>query len=137
MGLEADTVSEQVESEPVVHLMVAVLAVGGYSLQRAWNLLPSLQKEGLTDSKAVEDYDEAEIVRRLSRSGYDRGPIVTASMAKRLMALHTAVRNGVLAQTVRLLREDRVKDAEKVLRTVKGVGPVVFNQFAVLEGAMK
>jgi len=130
-------VSEQVKSEQVVHLVVAVLAVGGYSLHRAWNLRANLQKEGLTDSKAVEKCDEAEIVRRLAKSGYDRGPSVTLSMAKRLMALHAAVRDGVLAQVVRLLRDDRVKDAEKVLCAVKGVGPMVFNQFARLEGATK
>jgi hypothetical protein len=129
--------SEQVEPEQVVHLVVAVLAVGGYSLQRAWNLLASLQKEGLTDSKAVEKYDEAEVVRRLARSGYNRGPTVTPSMAKRLMALHAAVRDGVLAQAVRLLQDGRIKDAEKVLCTIKGVGPMVFNQFVMLERVMK
>jgi len=130
-------VSEQLESESVVHLMVAVLAVGGYSLQRAWNLLESLKKEGLTNPKVVEKCDEAEVVRRLARSGYDRGPTVTWSMAMRIMALHAAVRGGVLAQAVRLLRDGRVKDAEKVLCEVKGVGPTVFKHFAVLEGATK
>jgi hypothetical protein len=129
--------SEQVESAQVVHLVVAVLAVGGFSLQRAWNLIASFQTEGLTDSKAVEKYDEAEVVRRLARSGFNRGPTVTTSMAKRLMALHVAVRDGVLAQAVRLLRDGRIKDAEKVLCTIKGVGPTVFNQFVMLEGAMK
>lgn len=124
----------QVESEQVENFVVAVLAVGGYSLQRAWDLLASLQKEGLTNSKAFEKYDEAEVVRRLARSGYDRGPTVTTSMAKRFIALHAAVRAGVLAQAVGLMRDGRVKDAEKVLCTVKGVGPMVFNQFAMLEG---
>ena len=128
---------EQIESDQVVHLMVAVLAVAGYSLEQAWNLRASLQKEGLMDSKEIEKLDEAEVVRRLARIGYDRGPVVTLSMAKRLMSLHAAVRNGVLEQAVRLMRDNQLKEAEKVLCTVKGVGPMVFKQFARLEGVTK
>src|SRR2546427_5460235 len=112
---ETHVVAAQVESERVENFVVAVLAVGGYSLQRAWNLLPSLRKEGLTDPKAFEQYDEAEVVRRLARSGYDRGPTVTTSMAKRFIALHAAVRDGVLAQAIGLMQDGCVKDAEQIL----------------------
>jgi hypothetical protein len=58
-------------------------------------------------------------------------------MASRLMALHAAVRNGVLIQASRLMREGRLQDAEKTLCGMKGIGPMVFKQFAVLEGAAK
>jgi hypothetical protein len=114
-----------------------MLAVGGYSLQQVWDLLPSLEREGLADPQIVEMLDEAEVVRRLARSGYDRGPTVTVSMANRLMALHAAVRNGVLTQASRLMQEGRLQDAEKTLRSVKGVGPMVFKQFAALKGVAK
>ncbi|HXG47422.1 MAG TPA: hypothetical protein VNO52_07355 [Methylomirabilota bacterium] len=123
--------------EQVDHLVVALLAVGGYSLQRAWDLLPALQNEGLTDAKAAERLDEAEVVRRLARAGYDRGPIVTTSMAKRLIALHAAVRGGILTHAFGLMREGRLQDAEKAFCKVKGVGPMVFKQFAALEGVVK
>jgi len=46
-----------------------MLAVGGYSLQRVWDLLPSLEREGRADPKMVEILDEDEVVRRLARSG--------------------------------------------------------------------
>src|SRR6267378_3203444 len=118
-------------SERIVHLVIAALAVGGYSLERAWDLRPKLEREGLVDPKVVEMLDEAEVVRRLATCGYDRGPIVTASMASRLIALHAAVRIGVLAQTSELMQNGRLQDAEKVLRRVKGVGPMVFRQFAI------
>ncbi len=124
-------------SEQEDHLVVALLAVGGYSLQRAWDLLPALQREHLADAKAAEELDEAEVVRRLARAGYDRGASVTTSMAKRLMAVHAAVRDGVLAQASRLMRDGRLQDAERVLCQVSGIGPTVFKHFAVLEGALK
>jgi hypothetical protein len=130
-------VTEKAAVATVEHLVVALLAVGGFTLQRTWDLLPNLEREGLTDSRAVEKLDEGEIVRRLARSGYDRGPTVTTSMAKRLMALHVAVRDGVLAEATRLIRDGRVLDAQKALCKIKGVGPMVFKQFAVLEGIAK
>lgn len=124
-------------SDQVDHAVVAVLAVGGYPLQRAWDLLPNLQREGLTDSRAIGRSDEAEVVRRLARAGYDRGPTVTTSMAKRIMALHAAIVAGIVAESSRLAREGHLRDAEKTLCKVKGVGPVVFQQFAILEGVTK
>ncbi len=124
-------------TDQVDHLVVALLAVGGYSLQRAWDALPALRKESLCDPKAVQLLDEGEIVRRLARSGYNRGATVTTSMAKRLMALHAAVRDGVLSSASSLMKEGRLQDAESVLCKVKGVGPAVFKQFAVLEGVVK
>lgn len=124
-------------SERVEHLVVAMLAVGGYSLQRVWNILPQLQAEGLTDSSRSENANETKVVQRLARAGYDRGPTVTTSMAKRLVALHAAARDGLLDQAARLMREGRLKDAEKALCSVKGIGPIVFKHFAILEGATK
>jgi hypothetical protein len=115
------------------HLVVALLAVGGFSLERVWQLLPSLEEEGLLDSKTVEQLDEAEVVRRLGRSGYDRGPTVTPFMAERLMAFHAAVRTGLFAQACRLLREGRRHEAETTLRSVKGIGPTVFSHFAMFQ----
>ena len=120
-----------------MNLVIATLAVGGYSLQRVWDIQSSLEKQGLVDPWAVEKFNEAEVVRRLAISGYDRGPIVTTSMAKRLMALHAAVRGGVLTQTCRLMQEGRLRDAEHMLCGVKGIGPIVFKQFALLKGAVK
>ena len=125
------------DSVHVENLVVAALAVGGYSVQRVWDLLANLRKEGLVNSEAFEKYDEAEVVRCLARSGYDRGPTVTMSMANRLMALHAGVRAGVLAKTVFLLRNGHIKDAEGVMCAMKGVGPRVFKHFAMLEEPTK
>ena len=115
------------------NLIIAALAVGGYSLERAWSLLPILETEGLTDPALVLGLDEGQVVQRLARSGYDRGPIVTLSMARRLISIHHAARDGVVEQASELIREGRVRDAEGMLRGVKGVGPIVFKYFMVLE----
>lgn len=124
-------------SQDIQHLLVAMLAVGGHSLERVWELLPALEKEGLTDSQTVGGLDEGEIVRRLARSGYDRGPTVTPFMAQRLISLHAAVREGLFARACRLMREGRLQDAEAMLRCVKGIGPAVFKSFVILQGATR
>jgi hypothetical protein len=121
----------------VEHLVIAMLSVGGYPLERVWDIRLNLEREGLLESNFVGTLDEAELVRRLAISGYDRGPIVTMSMAIRLIALHAAVRKGVLAQVSGLIQERRLKDAETLLCTVKGIGPMVFRQFAALQGDWK
>lgn len=73
---------------------------------------------------APENVDLAGDLDDECRAGHDRGPTVTTSMAKRLMALHAAVREGVLTQTSQLMREGRLQEAERALCKVKGVGPM-------------
>jgi hypothetical protein len=128
-----DAAVSDFSAEHVKNLVVATLAVGGYPLQRAWDLLPNLEKEGLIDPHAVQRCDEAEVVQRLARSGYDRGPTVTLSMATRLIALHEAVRNGILEQVIRLVADRKIEEGEDMLCRIKGIGPMVFKQFAALE----
>jgi len=124
-------------AESLEHLIVAMLAVGGFPLERAWALLPKLRQSGLTTPATALALDERELIRRLALSGYDRGPVVTTSLARRIMAAHVATEKGVLATTVRLMREGNVEQAEKTLREVKGVGPTVFRTFVALERQSK
>lgn len=119
------------------HLVVALLSVGGYPLQRTWDRLEKLQKEGLTDPAVMSALDEAETVRRLARAGYDRGPDVTTSMARRLIAVHGAIREGILERTLVCLASKKPNEARALLCNVKGIGPAVFENFAALEGSQE
>lgn len=122
-------------SEEVADAVIALLSVGRYSLERAWGHLDRLRVNGLLDPTVVLTLDEGEIVRRLGASGYDRGPVVTTMMGKRLVSLHQGVRRGALRQACDLLKVGKTADAERALCTISGVGPAVFRTFVALRSA--
>ena len=117
----------------IEHFVVSLLAVGGFSLERTWALLDRLREEGLVEPLTVAVLSEGEVVKRLAAAGYDRGECVTTSMAQRLVACHAAIRSGHLERVSSVLREGRVEKAKTLLCQLKGVGPVVFESFKVLE----
>ena len=55
------------------NLIVAALAVGRYSLQRALDLLPNLEKEGLADPEVVGALNEEQGVQRLGKEEAGNG----------------------------------------------------------------
>lgn len=126
--------SEPGETAHVDHLVVALLSVGGYPLQRTRDRLEKIREAGLTDPNVVRALSEAAVVTRLAGAGYDRGPEVTTSMARRLIALHAAVRDGVLDRALVLLTDKKTDDARAILCKIKGIGPGVFGNFLALEG---
>lgn len=133
----SDHVTQKTTTEEIGDAVVALLSVGGYSLQRAWECLEGLRGNGLLDPAVVQSLSEGEVVRRLGASGYDRGAIVTTMMARRLVSLHEGVRRGAVRQACDHLREGRVTEAERALCSVSGVGPAVFKNFTALQSPKK
>lgn len=120
------------ERNPIEDLIVSLLSVGGFPLERTWRLLPNLAREELTNPEVVTQLDAEEIVKRLVRAGYNRGAAVTRMMALRLIHVHIAVQQRKLVQACQKLANGNTDAAEHLLCSISGVGPVVFNNFVLL-----
>ena len=115
-------------------VVVAVLAVNNYPLEKAWALLPRLRQAGLTDPRLVASEDLGSLTVGLARAGYNRG-LLTAMMAERLQGLGQAVQDGTLSSFDAILAQGDRERAISVLRHVRGIGPrVAANAWTLLRG---
>ncbi|MCZ2155719.1 MAG: hypothetical protein LC114_17780 [Bryobacterales bacterium] len=115
-------------------LVVAVLAVNQYSLERTYFNSQGLVTECLADPVSLSKWSADEIVERLCKAGYDRGPFMTRLFAERLHALGLALSNQMTSDISGILDSgDRIA-IEKVLMPIRGVGPRVLANFFLLRG---
>ncbi len=119
---------------PWEDLVVSMLSVNNWSLEKTYYFLDNLRAQGLFDPNRLGSLDQDEIVTRLRKAGYDRGTFMNNLFALRLGCLGQSVkRQGILECTNRLSGNVR-PDIEVFLASVKGIGPVVIANFFFLRG---
>ena|SRR5215467_4338315 len=113
-------------------LVVSVLAVIRYSLESTYKYLDGLREQGLTDPANLARWDTQEIKKRLKACGLDRGPFLTKLFAERLSALGLfAARVGV-SKCSEIISGSDPEAIDRLLMPVKGIGPVVLDNFYIL-----
>lgn len=113
-------------------LLMALLAVNNYPLEKAWSLLPRMRDLGLTDPARVAAMDMPTAIEALTRGGYDRKNL-TWMFAERVMALMVAIHGGELAGLDEAIAAKDKARATELLDRVRGVGPTVIqNAWALL-----
>jgi len=119
---------------PWEDLVISVLAVNQYSLEKTYACKEGLQTQELTTPATLLELAPAEIERRLKAGGCDRGAFMTNLFAKRLAALGAHVRSvGIEKSTIILAGISRQK-IEQFLEPVNGIGPVVLRNYFLLRG---
>src|ERR1041384_1101122 len=78
--------------DPWEDLVVSVLSVNNYSLERTYKSLAALREQGLVDPRRLEQWDQVEIASRLKAAGCDRGPFMTNLFALRLANVGELIR---------------------------------------------
>jgi hypothetical protein len=118
------SLDEKFPNELVEPLVMALLAVNNYSLEKVWELLPRLRAQGLTKPGQVASEDLSRLTVRLAEAGYDRGRL-TPMFADRLQHLMMAIESGRLdSLRSAATRKDR-QAVHGTLRRVRGIGPQV------------
>jgi hypothetical protein len=116
----------------VEYLLMALLAVNNYPLEKAWALLPRMRELGLTDPARVAAMDMPATIEALTAAGYDRKNL-TWMFAERVMALMAAIHGGELAGLDEAIAAKDKGRATELLDRVRGVGPrVIQNAWALL-----
>ena len=88
-------------ADPWGDLVVSILAVNRYSLERTYSFCDHLRQNGLLDPSQLASLEPGEIANKLVSAGYNRGAFMTNLFASRLSSLgaHVELR-GVAVSAV-------------------------------------
>lgn len=120
------------KDNPWEDLVVSILSVNQYSLERTYGAVDGLRKERLIEPASLADWQSEEVEIRLRAAGCDRGAFMTRLFAERLRALGDLIRSKGCGECERVIAGRDVKAIESLLLPVKGIGPVVLRQFFLL-----
>ena len=124
--------ADALADEPFVDLVMSILAVNNYSLEKVFGVRESLLQEGLFDPEKFTSFKPTDIYAKLVAAGYDRGEFLTWLFTERLCSLGELIsRQGVETFRQGLSGTD-LKGIGSFLKPVKGVGPVVLRNYACL-----
>src|SRR5690348_5862217 len=81
------------QDSPWEDLVISILSVNQYSLEKTYACLSLLRKSGLFSPENLSKWDLEFIVDQLKSAGCDRGPFMTKLFARRLACLGMAVKS--------------------------------------------
>jgi hypothetical protein len=122
----------EVQDELWSDLVVSILSVNQYSLEKTYACLPALQSLGLCSPDKLGSWDVEDIIVWLKQAGLDRGPFMTALFAKRLSSLGVAVNAMGIADFTRSLSSKKCAEISELLMPINGIGPKVLSNFFLL-----
>ena|ERR1700730_14344453 len=115
-------------------LIVAILSVNRYSLEKTYLSIAGLRREGIVEPHKLRSWGTEEIAARLIRAGYDRGRFMTTLFAQRLASLGCFVESHGLESCERVLRSKDSSAITTLLMSVNGIGPSVLQNFFLMRG---
>lgn len=119
------------KQETLCELVVAIMAVNNYPLERAWGLKESLEREGLLSVERLSTASHEEIYDALTRIGCQRSDYVRGLITQRLQgAARYLQKNPDLLEKAATVRSQ--EEALRLLDPLPGVGPRVVESFLLL-----
>lgn len=115
-------------------LVVSILAVNQYSLEKTYAVLPLLREVGVVDPGNLASWELEDVIGRLKAGGCDRGPFMTGLFARRLVSLGVALKSKGVASCGEVISTNDAKAIRNLLLPVEGIGPKVLNNFFLLRG---
>ncbi len=113
-------------------LVVAILSVNNYSLEKTYAHLQGLRAAGLCSPENLSRWGVDEIVQKLQKAGCNRGSFMTPLYAKRLSALGAAARSTGIEKFTSILGCASRSEIENLLLRINGIGPKVLENFFLL-----
>lgn len=114
-------------------LVISILSVNHFPVERTVALLPQLQSEKLTDPEELSMRTAPEIYAKLVNAGYDRGDFLTHLFAERLVSLGVFAKEHGIAACEPVMNGTDEKAIENLLLPIKGIGPTVLRNFRLLK----
>jgi hypothetical protein len=122
------------DTNPWADLVIAILSVNNYPLEKTFALFNSLEESGLFDPGSLAAFSSGDIARKLGAAGYDRGDTMTAIFTDRLISLGQLTASTPVETATRVLRTGGREEVSSLLSGVKGIGPKVLANFFLLRG---
>ena len=118
----------------VADLVVAVLSVNGWTLEKTFSIHDGLCEQGLFDVERLPKMPPTEVFDRSQKAEYSRGEFMIGLLADRILTLARAL-EGEGKEPLEQLVTDRDTDSlDRSLLDLKGVGPAVVSSFKLLSG---
>lgn len=121
------------EAELYENLVLAVLSVNSFPLEKVYRLREDLRKQGLFSPKVVVEWDHPTSISHLVSAGYDRGDTMNSIFASRLQELAMAANSGTLDPIWKNVLGGSRKNADEQMLRLHGVGPAVLRNFWTLQ----
>lgn len=114
-------------------LVVSMLAVYQYSLEKVDGYSAGLEKQGLFDPKNLNKFSHEDIFSHLENAGYRRGNL-NSIFTERLLALGEYVAQKGQDQCESVLGSKDKGTIADLLKPIKGIGPKVIENYFELRG---
>jgi hypothetical protein len=134
---EEEPKTEGAVDNPWEDLVVSVLSVNQYSLERTYESITGLRQQGLFNPTKLEHWDHGEVVARLKAAGCERGTFMTSLFALRLANLGALIQSKGLDSCTRIISGRDARAIEELLLPVNGIGPKVIANFFLLRDIPK
>lgn len=108
------------------NLVVAMLSLNQYPLEKTLNIYDRLESNGLFDPHKIKEWSYDKLYNRLIDSGYDRGRM-TDYFAERLWSLGLLVDDFTANDNILAAGSDI--EVALLLTKIRGVGPVVLKNY--------
>jgi hypothetical protein len=118
---------------PIEDLVIAMLAVNNFSLERAYSLRESLDERGLFRLEKLAAKSTSAIATDLEDAGYRRGNFMTPLLAERLRLLAQKVASNPDKFMSAISSTDR-EAIRQALQGLPGIGPRVVKNYLLLSG---
>jgi len=119
---------------PWADLVMSILSVNNYPLDRTFALFDGLKAEGLFEPVVLAETTASGIAQKLCAAGYNRGRGMTEIFTERLLSLGCFLAEHALDDVERVLVHGSREDICKLLGPIKGVGPRVLDNFFATRG---
>lgn len=117
---------------PWEDLVLSILSVNQYSLERTYESIEGLREQGLFDPQRLMEWDQTHIAERLKAAGCYRGPFMTNLFALRLANLGALIQRLGIEECTKLISSRDTRAIEELLLPVNGIGPKVIANFYFL-----
>lgn len=122
------------EDSPWEDLVVSILSVNQYSLEKTYAIVGGLREAGLVSPQNLVAWEIERIVSRLKFAGCDRGAFMTPLFAARLASLGEVVGARGISVCAEILVGKDFEEIRRLLLPINGIGPKVLRNFCLLRG---
>jgi hypothetical protein len=113
-------------------LVISILAVNQYSLEKTYLLKDSLKSAGLFDFEILMNSSAKDLEHLLKEGGCNRGEFMTSLFASRLNSLGDFIKKEGLQNFKAKVNTNDLNEVSAYLLKIKGIGPRVIANFFAL-----
>ncbi|MDH4127625.1 MAG: hypothetical protein OEV44_02645 [Spirochaetota bacterium] len=115
--------------EIIENLIISVMAINNFYLEKAYNLKEKLLKENLFNLETLKNSSSEQLFEKIVKSGYKKSDYVIGLLVDRFKDIGNKLSPSVLDQLLKAVVAKDINSIEKILLPIHGVGYFVIKNF--------